>query len=178
MSDRSLAQRLGFAADDRVVVIHCDDIGMCHASNEGAFEALAEGPASCGSVMVPCPWFREAADHARAHPELDLGVHLTLNAEWEGYRWPPVAGAARVPSLVDEQGCLPRTSAEVASNAKPEDVESELRAQIDCALEAGIDVTHLDSHMGTVFFPPFGEIYARLADEYKLPVFAVHPSSH
>jgi predicted glycoside hydrolase/deacetylase ChbG (UPF0249 family) len=172
----SLAERLGFAPDDRVAVVHADDIGMCHAANEGAFEALENGPATCGSIMVPCPWFREAAARARRHSELDLGVHLTLNSEWEHYRWGPVAGRSAVPSLVDAQGCLPRTTMETVQRAKPDEVEIELRAQIDAALDAGIDVTHLDSHMGTVFVPPLVEIYARLGAEYRLPVFIVVPS--
>ncbi|GAG26278.1 unnamed protein product, partial [marine sediment metagenome] len=94
----TLAERLGFEATDRVAIVHCDDIGMCQAANEGAFEALANGPATCGSVMVPCPWFGDAPERARAKPELDLGVHLTLNAEWPQYRWAPVAGASALPS--------------------------------------------------------------------------------
>jgi predicted glycoside hydrolase/deacetylase ChbG (UPF0249 family) len=171
----TLAERLGFAPDDRVAIVHADDIGMCHAANVGSFDALANGVVSCGSLMVPCPWFREAAAHARAHPELDLGVHLTLNSEWEHYRWGPVAGRDRVPSLVDEQGHLPRTQIEVVRSAKPAHVEIELRAQIETALAAGVDVTHLDSHMGTVIFPPFVEIYAKLAHEYRLPAFVARP---
>jgi predicted glycoside hydrolase/deacetylase ChbG (UPF0249 family) len=173
----TLAERLGFAATDRVAVVHADDIGMCHAANIGSFEAFAEGVVSCGSIMVPCPWFREAADLARAHPEADLGVHLTLNAEWPQYRWAPDAGRDRVTSLCDEQGYLPRTQLEVVRNAKPEHVEIELRAQIDMALAAGIDVTHLDSHMGTVLFPPFADIYAKLAAAYRLPAFAARPDA-
>jgi YdjC-like protein len=171
----TLAERLGFGAGERVAVVHVDDLGMCHAANEGGFEALESGPASCGSIMVPCPWFREAADRARANPGLDLGVHLTLNAEWSHYRWGPVAGRAAVPSLVDAEGYLPRTTAETVQRAKPEEVEIELRAQIEMALAAGVDVTHLDSHMGTVLFPPFLSIYARLARDYRLPVFAFRP---
>lgn len=171
----SLAEQLGFAATDRIAIVHADDIGMCHAANVGAFEALERGVVTCGSIMVPCPWFREAAERAAANPSLDLGVHLTLNAEWPHYRWGPVAGRDRVPSLVDDQGYLPRTSLEVVQRAKPEHVEIELRAQIETALAAGIDVTHVDSHMGTVFFPPFVEIYARLAGEYRLPALAVRP---
>ena len=118
----TLAERLGFAPGDRVAVVHADDIGMCHAANVGAFDALANGVVSCGSIMVPCPWFREAAALARANPVCDLGVHLTLNSEWEQYRWGPVAGRDRVPSLVDEQGYLPRTQIEVVRSAKPEHV--------------------------------------------------------
>jgi hypothetical protein len=171
----TLAERLGFDPQDRVAVVHVDDLGMCHAANQGGFEALLAGPATCGSIMVPCPWFQEAADLARAHPGLDLGVHLTLNAEWPHYRWGPVAGRRAVPSLVDEQGFLPRTTLEVVQRARPEEVELELRAQIEMALAAGIDVTHLDAHMGTAFYPPFLPVYAKLAVEYRLPVFAFRP---
>jgi len=173
----SIAQRLGFAPDDRVAVLHCDDIGMCHAANEGAFEALRNGPATCGSIMVPCAWFEEAAALARANPDADLGVHLTLTAEWVSYRWGPVASRDRVPSLLDADGYLPRAAIEVAKNAKPEEVEIELRAQIEKALAAGIDVTHIDSHMGTVFFPQFVPIYTKLAREYRVPAFAVRPDA-
>jgi predicted glycoside hydrolase/deacetylase ChbG (UPF0249 family) len=171
----TLAERLGFSASERVAVIHCDDIGMCHAANEGSFEALRGGPATCGSIMVPCPWFEEAAVLAAQRPGLDLGVHLTLTAEWINYRWGPVASRDTVPSLLDASGCFPRTALEVAKNAKPEEVEIELRAQIEKALAAGIDVTHIDSHMGTVFFPQFVPVYAKLARDYRIPAFAVRP---
>jgi predicted glycoside hydrolase/deacetylase ChbG (UPF0249 family) len=173
----TLGQRLGFGADERVAIVHCDDIGMCQAANQGAFEALRRGPATCGSLMVPCPGFAEAAEIARASPGLDLGVHLTLNAEWPRLRWGPVAGADAVPSLVDEHGSLLRTTRETLERARPEHVERELRAQVETALAAGIDVTHLDAHMGTALFPPFGALYAALARDYRLPVFAVRPDA-
>jgi predicted glycoside hydrolase/deacetylase ChbG (UPF0249 family) len=175
MSD--LAERLGFGADDRVAVVHCDDIGMCHAANEGAFEALARGPATCGSLMVPCPWFAEAAAWARERPGIDLGVHLTLNCEYRQYRWGPVLGATAVPSLVEPDGGFPGASREVAERARDDEVERELRAQIERALDAGIDVTHLDAHMGTALLPRFVGIYARLALAFRLPVFAVRPEA-
>ena len=171
----TLAEELGFGATDRVAVVHADDIGMCHAANEGAFEALRRGPATCGSVMVPCPWFGEAAAEARAHPELDLGVHLTLTSEFAHYRWGPVAGRSAVPSLLDAEGFLPRTLEEVARRARPEEVEVELRAQVEMALGAGIDVTHLDSHMGTCFVPALVPVYEALGREFEVPVFAAHP---
>jgi len=171
----SLAERLGFAAHDRVAIVHCDDIGMCRAATDGALAALASGPATCGSLMVPCPDFAEAAARAKHMPGVDLGVHLTLNAEWPDYRWGPVAPARSVPSLLDAEGCFPRTTAEALAKGKPEHVEIELRAQVERALAAGIDVTHLDAHMGTALLPPFGEIYARLASDYRVPVFAVRP---
>ena len=176
-SKATLAERLGFGPGERVAIVHCDDIGMCHAANVGAFEALDRGPATCGSVMVPCPWFPEAAAMASEREDVDLGVHLTLTSEWSHYRWGPVTGAPRVPSLVDADGCFPRTAAEAIAGADPAEVELELRAQIDRALAAGIDVTHLDAHMGTVLMPPLVEIYARLALEYRLPVFALRPDA-
>lgn len=169
----TLAEQLGFEAQDRVAVVHVDDIGMCHSANLGGFEALANGPATCGSIMVPCPWFREAAEMARSQPDADLGVHLTLTSEYAHYRWGPVLGA-RVPSLLDAEGYLPRTTPE-AGGGKPEEVEMELRAQIDRALDAGIDVTHLDSHMGTAFLPGLFAVYTKLALDYQLPIFLPRP---
>jgi hypothetical protein len=177
MSRRTLAERLGFSRADRIAIVHADDIGMCHATNQGAFEAFEKGIVTCGSVMVPCPWFREAVDRARDDPNLDLGVHLTLNSEWERYRWGPVASRGAVPSLLDDQGYLPRTAIETLQKARPEEVEIELRAQIERALAAGIDVTHIDAHMGTAFLPPFAEISARLAIEYRLAALAVRPDT-
>lgn len=170
-----LAERLGFSADDRVAIVHADDIGFCHAANVGAFEALDAGPVTCGSVMVPCPWFAESVELAKQRPGVDLGVHLTLNCEYEAYRWGPALGAEAVPSLVDADGGMPRTIAEVAERARPEEVELELRRQIELALAAGIDVTHLDSHMGAVMLPPFVEVYAKLAVEFRLPIFVLRP---
>lgn len=172
----TLAERLGFAATDRVAIIHADDIGMSHAANEGAFEALAKGPATCGSVMVPCPWFNEAARRAREHPEFDLGVHLTLTAEFSDYRWGPVSARAAVPSLLDAEGHLPRTAREAIGAAKADEIRAELRAQLTRALEAGIDVTHIDAHMGTCFYPPAFEAYVDLALEFRLPAFLVRPA--
>ncbi len=174
MATSATLAALGFDSSvERVAVVHVDDLGMCHDANVGGFEALTNGPATCGSVMVPCPWFPEAAERARARPDFDLGVHLTLTAEYDRYRWGPVLGAA-VPSLLDREGYLPRTVQGVLDSADPAEAERELRAQIDRALDSGIDVTHLDSHMGTMFHPGFYEIYLRLARDYRLPLFAFH----
>jgi len=169
------AERLGFARDDRVAIVHVDDIGMCDAQSDGGFEALCNGPATCGSLMVPCPGFEAAAERARAEPDLDLGVHLTLTSEWPSLRWGPVLGPEAVPSLVDADGLLPRTAAEVVARARPEEVAAELRAQVERALAAGVDVTHLDSHMGTVFFPSLVPVYAGLMREFRLPGLLVRP---
>ena len=167
-SESSIVEQLGFSANDRVVVVHVDDLGMCRAANVGGLDALA-GCATSGSVMVPCPAFDEIAAIARERPELDLGVHLTLNSEYEGFRWGPVR--ADVPSLSAPDGGLWPTTRETVENAEPREVELELRAQIERALEHGIDVTHIDSHMGTVFDLKFVEIYLNLAREFRVPAF-------
>ena len=164
----SAVEKLGFEPHERVVVVHVDDMGLSPAANVGALRAL-EGSATCGSIMAPCPAFDEIARVARLRPELDLGVHLTLNSEWEKLRWPPVRDD--VPGLVSPDGGMWRSTGETVANASPDEVERELRAQIDRALEAGIDVTHLDSHMGTVFNLKFAEVYFRLGRDYRLPIF-------
>ncbi len=164
----SVIEQLGFEPHERVVVVHVDDIGMCRAANEGALLALA-GAATCGSIMVPCPAFDELAEVARSRPDLDLGVHLTLNAEYEDYRWAPVRDD--VPGLVSPDGGMWSTVPETTQHATADEVERELRAQIERALEAGIDVSHLDSHMGTVFEPQFVAVYLKLARDFELPAF-------
>lgn len=174
---QTLAERLGFGREDRIAIVHVDDIGFCSPANRGGFGALDAGPATCGSVMVPCPAFEEAVEMARARPGVDLGVHLTLNCEYEGHRWGPLLGADAVPSLVAADGGFPRTVQEVRNSASVGDVERELRAQVDRALEAGLDVTHLDSHMGSVLIPEFIDVYAQLAIDYRLPIFVVRPDA-
>jgi chitin disaccharide deacetylase len=153
----------------RQVVIHQDDVGMCHGANVAFLELTRLGVITSGSVMVPCPWFPEIADAAAGDPTLDVGVHLTLTAEKEHYRWGPLAGAA-APGLTDPDGYLWRDVASVRRHADPTAVEAELRAQIDRALGAGIDVTHLDAHMGAALAPEFCDIYLRLGRDYALPV--------
>ena len=168
---KSTAERLGYAADARVLILNADDFGMCHDQNEGVMRGLKEGVFTSSTILVTCPWFEEAADFARNNPAADLGVHLTLTAEWDSYKWGPVSARHSVPSLVDERGYLWQTVAQVYEHARLDEAEAELRAQIDKALAAGIDATHLDSHMGTLQLrADYHEIYARLANEYRLPI--------
>jgi len=161
----TLAERLGYAADTPLLIVNCDDIGSSHSANVASEAAMRQGLATSATLMVPCPWAREAAE--RFH-DLDVGIHLTLTAEYPTYRW---RGLTDAPSLRDAQGYLPRTAQEFWQNADPVEVEAECRAQIDQALAWGVDITHLDNHMGTLqvnakFFP----IYVKLAREYKLPL--------
>jgi predicted glycoside hydrolase/deacetylase ChbG (UPF0249 family) len=168
---KSTAERLGYAADARVLIVNADDFGMCHDQNEGVIAGLKDGLFTSSTILVTCPWFEEAAAFARSNPAADLGVHLTLTAEWDPYKWGPVLGRRAVPSLVDERGYLWQTVEQVYEHARLDEAESELRAQIEKALAAGIDVTHLDSHMGTLQLrADYHEIYARLAAEYRVPI--------
>lgn len=167
----SLAERLGYKSSDRLLIINGDDTGMCHAANQGIIECLEQGLMTSATIMVPCPWFYEIADYARTHPEKDFGLHLCHTAEWKHYRWGPVAGRERVPGLVDADGCLWPSVEEVYAKSTPEEAFTEARAQIRKALAAGIGVTHLDSHMGTLQYAPrYLEVYLRLAVEFDLPV--------
>jgi hypothetical protein len=162
-----------YAEGRRVIVIHEDDVGMTHGANTAFSELSAMGACSAGSVMAPCPWFPEAIEMAAANPALDLGVHLTLNSEKKPYRWRPLTSAPRSAGLTDKDGYFWADVPSVRKNAAPEAVEAELRAQIDAVVATGIDVTHLDAHMGAVMMPEFVEIYYRLGKDYNLPILLV-----
>jgi predicted glycoside hydrolase/deacetylase ChbG (UPF0249 family) len=170
MRPNPLLKKLGFADDDRVVIIHADDIGMCQATLPAFADLIEFGLASSGGVMVPCPWFPQAAAFCQAHPQVDVGVHLTLNSEWEGYRWGPVSTRDPASGLLDEAGYLHRTREAVYQRADPPAVQAELTAQVDRALSSGIDITHVDTHMGTVAHPQFAPAYVQLAVQHRLPL--------
>lgn len=166
---KNLAERLGHSRTDRLVMFHADDVGMCHSANDATWKAMTEGVVTCGSVMVPCPWFPEAAARAREHPEADLGLHLTLTSEWSYYRWRPVAPPDQVKGLIDPDGFLWRKVEDVKKHATPAEVEVEIRAQIARARQFGMKPTHVDSHMGTLFADAgFFEAYVRVATETHL----------
>ncbi len=161
----TLAERLDHRADDRLLVINCDDLGMCHAANVGVYESLRTGMATSATLMVPCPWAREASSRYLGE---DIGVHLTLNAEWDLYRWGPITQA---PSLLDGDGGFPRTQTDVWDHADIDEVRRECRAQIERAILWGFDVSHLDSHMGTLQLrPEFFDVYLELAVDFGLPL--------
>jgi hypothetical protein len=175
--NRTFAEHLGWKPGDRVVIIHVDDAGMSHDSNVGVEKSLDAGLATSFSVMMPTPWVPEIVHYIAAHPTIDAGLHLTLNAEWKEYRWAPVAGPTIVPGLVDPEGALWATTEEAVQHATPDEVEKEVRAQLARALRMGFHPTHLDSHMGTVLATPaFAERYIKIGAENHIPI--MFPGGH
>ena len=161
----TLAERLGYGPEDRLVIINADDLGLCESANSAIFRSLREGIATSASLMVPCPWARHAVSCADGE---DIGVHLTLNAEHDLYRWGPITQA---PSLLDGDGGFPRTVGDTWDHADLDEARRECRAQIERAMLWGLDLTHLDSHMGTLQMrPEFFDIYLDLAIEFQLPI--------
>ncbi len=176
---KTYAERLGWPEGARVVMFHSDDLGMCLEGNRGTAKAIEGGLVTSVSTMMPCPWVPGWLAYLKANPEVDNGLHLTLTSEWDHYRWGPVAGKPAVPSLVDQQGCLWGGVRDVIQHGTPDDVEREIRAQIDKALAMGMPVTHLDSHMGTLFAnPAFFERYVTVGIEYQIPILITGPDGY
>jgi len=171
------AEKLGFPKGAKVLILHVDDVGMSWDSNQGAFQAMEKGVANSLSVMMPCPWVPAFVHYLKDHPQTDAGLHLTLTSEWKDYRWAPLAGRPTVPGLVDPEGALWRSVDQVAKNASPDEVETEIREQLKRARDMGFEPTHLDSHMGTLFATPqFLERYIKVGIESKIPV--MFPGGH
>ena len=167
----SLAERLGFKSTDKILIINVDDVGNSHAANAAVIDAMENGLATSSTIIVPGPWFPEIAAYAKAHRNSDFGVHLAHTSEWKTLKWGPVASKSEVPGLVDPQGYLWPDIASVYKNSTPEQAYIEARAQIKKAIDAGIDVTHVDSHMGTLQYnEAYFQIYRRLAKEFNLPL--------
>ncbi|WKK65679.1 polysaccharide deacetylase family protein [Lutimonas zeaxanthinifaciens] len=170
-SQESIASKLGYSADTRLLIIHADDLGVAHSENRASIKAIEEGSVNSASVMMPTPWVMEAANYAKENSEThDFGLHLVLSSEWKNYKWGPVTSKDKVLSLIDEHGYFHN---ECKSEVNIEEVETELRAQIDRAYAMGLIPTHLDTHMGClVQTQELMEVYLKMGQEYKLPVLA------
>jgi chitin disaccharide deacetylase len=170
-SGNTVAAKLGYPAGTKLLIIHADDFGMNHSQNDASIKAMEKGSVNSASIMVPCPWFSEAAAYARNTPKKDLGLHLTLTSEWKHYKWGPVASRSSVSSLVNRNGYFYSSVDSLVRFAKVEEVEKELRSQIDKALANGIDVTHLDAHMYAAWSTKeMFSVYVKLGRAYKVPV--------
>lgn len=171
------AEKLGYPKGAKVIIMHVDDIGMSYDSNIGAIKAIEEGVANSLSVMMPCPWVPGFIHYLKNHPKTDAGLHLTLTSEWKDYRWGPLAGKANVPNLVDEEGAMWRNVQGTATHATADDIEKEIRSQLDRARTMGFEPTHMDSHMGTLFArADYLERYLKIGMEQKIPV--MFPGGH
>jgi chitin disaccharide deacetylase len=171
---QTYAERLGWEPGARVVMFHCDDAGMSHASNLGAIESFEKGVVTSISIMMPCPWVPEIVRYVKEHPQVDAGLHLTMNSEWNLYRWGPVAGKPAVPGLCDPDGYLWHPVQETAKHATPDEVEREIRAQIEKAEAMGLHPTHIDTHMGALAATPeFFDRYIKVGIEKQIPVLAI-----
>ena len=170
---KNIAERLGYPSDAKLLILHADDLAVAHSEDAASFDALDRNAVTSASIMIPCPWLTEVAAYAKAHPDADLGLHLTLTSEWKTYRWGPVASSNTVPSLLDASGYLWSDTPDAVRSLKADEAEREIRAQIERALAVGIHPTHLDSHMGTLFArPDLFAVYVKAAHEYKLPFLA------
>jgi len=170
-SAQPLQVRLGYPANAKLVILNADDLAVSHSEDVASFAALDNKFISSATVMVPCPWFSEVAAYARAHPAVDLGLHLTFTSEWQSYRWGPVSMRALVPSLVGPDGYFYPNAQEFAKHARLDEVELEIRAQIERALAMGLHPSHLDAHMHSLYVTPdLFRSMLKVAHEYKLPV--------
>jgi predicted glycoside hydrolase/deacetylase ChbG (UPF0249 family) len=169
-AQQTIQEKLGYPKNTKLLILHADDIGVSHSQNMASLSALEKGYVSSGSIMVPCPWFPEAAAYSIAHPAADLGLHLTLTSEWKYYKWGPVSSKDKTVSLVNSKGFLFDDLDSLGKMAQLKDVEQELRAQIDRAIQFGIHPTHFDSHMAGCFFnKEYLKVYIKLAREYHVP---------
>lgn len=172
------AERLGYPAGKRVLILHADDIGMCYEANEAAKRYLPAGDIQSAAMMVPCPWFNEIAHWYSEHPEHDMGLHLAMNSEWKWYRWGPVAQKADVPGMLDPDGYLWNDTLKTAIKASAAEIDKEIRAQLERAISRGIRPSHIDTHMGTLYArPDYTEVYAKVAEEYRIPAMIIEPSA-
>jgi predicted glycoside hydrolase/deacetylase ChbG (UPF0249 family) len=167
----SVLERLGYPPDAKLLIVHADDLGITHSVNAATTKAFATGLVNSGSVMVPCPWFPEIAEYAKAHPDADLGLHLTLTSERKLYRWGPVSSKDEVGSLVDQDGYFHRNWTKI-TRVKTEHVDREIRAQLEKALAMGVRPTHIDSHQLALYKhgQELFELVVRLGHEYELPL--------
>lgn len=168
---QNLAEKLGYPADTKLLIIHGDDVGVSHSQTKATFDAMKKGLVNSTSMMVPTGWSAEVGEMAKEMPDADIGIHITLTNEWLNFNWGPEAGRSEVPGLANEKGHMYPDCAQVTANASPEEVEKEIRAQIKAANQVGITPTHLDSHMGCIFYgpPEYLASYLKIAQELKIP---------
>jgi chitin disaccharide deacetylase len=151
---KNLAELLGYPKDSKLLIIHADDMGLSHSVNTACIKAYENKGITSGSIMVPCPWAPEIIEYAKEHPGLDAGIHLTLTAEWDLYKWDGIMPSDQITSLLDSNKYFYPSVEALGKSAKGQEAEKELCAQIDKVIASGINPTHLDTHMGSVLANP------------------------
>lgn len=169
-AQNTIQERLGYSKGTKLLILHADDLGLSHSEDSASINLFENGDVSSGSIQVTCPWFSEIAHYASAHPGADLGIHLTLTSEWKYYKWGAVSTTDYTSGLLGSNGFFYNDVDSLGMMARPSAVKAELKAQIEKAIHAGIQPTHLDAHMGCCFINrDFFKAYLDLAHEYKLP---------
>ncbi|MEK3889346.1 polysaccharide deacetylase family protein [Bacillus sp. FSL K6-3431] len=178
MTMNPILRKMGFSENDKVLIVHADDVGITQSSVDAFLELLDFGTISCGSTMVPCPWFPEVARKFRESPELDLGLHLTLNCEYETYRWRPISTTSQESGMIDENGYFKQDKLEVMETADPKSIEQEIEAQLKVALNLGVKPTHVDSHSGTLWSAKFMDSYINFYKNHQVLPVVFNPSDN
>jgi predicted glycoside hydrolase/deacetylase ChbG (UPF0249 family) len=169
--NKNLAELLGYPKDSKLLIIHADDMGLSHSVNTACIKAFDNKGITSGSIMVPCPWSPEIAAYVKDHPGMDVGIHLTMTAEWNLYKWGGILPSDQISSLLDKNNYFYPSVEELGKTVKGEEAEKELHAQIDRVVASGVQLTHLDTHMGSVLAnPELVKIYLNLSEVYHLPV--------
>jgi chitin disaccharide deacetylase len=167
----NIQERLGYDQDDKLLIIHADDFGLCHSQNAATIQAIEVGCVNSVSLMPPCPWFYEAISYAKYRQGMDLGIHLTLTSEWTHYKWGPVSPQQEVSSLVNEEGHFYDSIECLLDRADLSEIEKEIRAQVDKVLRYNVQITHIDSHMMVLQkTPALLKILSQVGHDYQLPV--------
>ena len=168
------AEKLGFPEGKKVILLHCDDAGMCDEANIAVRHYFETGDLRSAAVMVPCPYAMDLVEWAKTQESPDVGIHLTLTSEWKNYRWGPVSDPVKVPGLIDPEGKMWHDVPDVVTHASAEEVETEVRAQIDKVIAAGFTPTHIDTHMGTLYGSlEYLKVFLKIAEEYNIPANAI-----
>ncbi len=172
------AEKLGFPKGTKILLLHCDDAGMCEEANIAVQSYVLKGDVLSAAVMMPCPYAADMVEWTKKHPAADIGVHLTLTSEWKKYRWTTLTEPAKVPGLIDPEGKMWHEVPDVVQHATVKEVETEIRAQIDAMLALGHKPSHIDTHMGTLYgSPEFARVFFETAVKYNIPANAIDLSN-
>jgi predicted glycoside hydrolase/deacetylase ChbG (UPF0249 family) len=172
------AEKLGFQKGKKILLLHCDDAGMCEVANIAVQSYILKGDVLSAAVMMPCPNAEDMVEWAKKHTNADIGVHLTLTSEWKKYRWSTITNPAKVPGLIDKEGKMWPDVPEVVMSATPKEVETEIRAQIDKMIKMGYKPSHIDTHMGTLYGSiEFARVFFETAVKYNIPANAIDLSN-